>query len=519
MAQAREEAGDSRMVSGREPSSHIIRVSVKTPQDCQEFMLAENSSVRHFKKQISKRLHCDTDRLVLIFAGKILRDQDILSQRGILDGTTVHLVVRTRVKGTLPSPGHLPDPTGHCTHRSEPSSSESAGMLARLGQLIRSSPDLADFFGQLAQLLMAAPEPVVQFLEDPLVQGLASEKPANTSHVPESSRPVQKSEPDLKALENLQSPARQQELLQADHRGLEALKTVPGGDNAMRPVGSDIQQLMLFTLAPLVASKGHNPGSELCRQEVNAHSSTDTTTAIPTASTPARPLTQEVSAGVAAQSRGMFSNQVNSGCRTGMPDSYSGQDLSPEDGQQPIGKATLTSQLRPSPCALRRALHVLQQNPALLHQLATGSPLRHHIPLLPILTNPRALQALIQIEKGLQILSREVPGLGPCFWGPGRPHGATGASETRGGGQGHRADPVQPTLAVLQLLHALANACSQSTQSSLSSPPHTEGRYQQELEHLKAMGFANHDANLQALMATGGDIHAATERLLGEPEA
>ena len=78
---------------------------------------------------------------------------------------------------------------------------------------------------------------------------------------------------------------------------------------------------------------------------------------------------------------------------------------------------------------------------------------------------------------------------------------------------------MQPTLAVLQLLHALASACPQSTQSSSSSCPLTEDRCQQELEHLKAMGFANRDANLQALMATGGDIHAAIERLLGIPEA
>ena len=109
--------------------------------------------------------------------------------------------------------------------------------------------------------------------------------------------------------------------------------------------------------------------------------------------------------------------------------------------------------------------------------------------------------------------------MGPCLGDPGRPHEAKGASETRAGGQGHRADPVQPTWAVLQLLHALANACARSTQSSMSSSPLTEGRYQQELEHLKAMGFANHDVNLQALVATGGDIHVAIERLLGIPEA
>ncbi|XP_044116165.1 ubiquilin-3-like [Neovison vison] len=519
MAQAREEAGDSRLVSGRELSSHIIRVSVKTPQDCQEFMLAENSSVHHFKKQISKRLHCDTDRLVLIFTGKILRDQDILSQRGILDGTTVHLVVRTHLKGTLPGPGTLSGPAGHCMHRSEPSTSESVGMLARLGRLARSSPELADFLGQLAQLLMTAPESVVQFLESPVVQGLANEKPANTSHTPKSSRLAQKPEPALKALETLQNPSRQLELLQEDKRGLEALKVVPGGDNAMRPVCSDIQQLMLFTLAPLVTSKDHSAGSELCKEVASAHIDTDTTATIPTALAPARPLAQKVRVGDVSQARCVASNQASSGCGTGVPDVNSSQDLLSQEIQQPVGTAPLISQLRSSPSALRRALHVLQLNPALLNQLATGSPLRHHMPLLPILTNPRALQALIQIEKGLQTLSKEVPGLEPCLWGPGRSHGTREPPETRGGGQSQRTDSVQPTLAILQLLHALSNACSQSTQASLSSSLLIEGCYQQELEHLKAMGFANRDANLQALMATGGDIHAAIERLLGEPEA
>ncbi|XP_055972358.1 ubiquilin-3-like [Sorex fumeus] len=519
MAQAREEAGDSRLVSGRE-LSHIIRVSVKTPQDCQEFMLAENSSVRHFKKQISKRLHCDMDRLVLIFTGKILRDQDILSQRGVLDGATVHLVVRTRLKGTQPSAGSQPGPMCPCTQRTESSTSESVSVLARLGRLVRNSPDLADFLAQLGQLLMTAPESVLQFLEDPLVQSsVASEKPANTSHVPESSRALQKPEPTLKTPETLQSPAQQQELLQAAKPGPETLMAAPGGDNVTPQVCSNLQQLMLYTLAQLVSSKGHSSGSEHCRDEANALSSTDTPANIPTTFGPVKSLVQEIRAGIAAQARvtGTASNQTNSGSRNVMLD-FSGQDPASQESQQPMEKANLTNHLRPSPLDLRRALHVLQQNPALLHQLTTGSPLRHHIPLLPILTNPRALQALIQIEKGLQTLSKEVPGLGPCLWGTGRPHGARGVPETRGTGQDHKADPVQPTMAVLQLLHALANACAQPTPFSLCSLPLTEGRYQQELEHLKAMGFVNHDANLQALTATNGDIHAAIEKLLGIQE-
>lgn len=42
-----------------------------------------------------------------------------------------------------------------------------------------------------------------------------------------------------------------------------------------------------------------------------------------------------------------------------------------------------------------------------------------------------------------------------------------------------------------------------------------EVRFQQQLEQLSAMGFINREANLQALIATGGDINAAIERLLG----
>lgn len=508
MARAREEAGDSQLVSGREPSSRIIRVSVKTPQDCQEFFLAENSNVRRFKKQISKYLHCDADRLVLIFTGKILRDQDILSQRGILDGSTVHVVVRSRLKGSACT-GTLAGPTGHCTHRLEPS--------AKLGRLARASPDLADFFSQLVQLLPAAPESVVQFLEDPLIQGLANEKQANGVHITETSKTIQKRDPALKFPETLQKPVQQQEVLQEHKQRLETLKAVPGGDNAMHPSCSDIHQVMLSTLALLVASKGHHSGLELCRGETNnAHSSSDPTT-IPATSPLVKTLAQEVSTGGVSQVKGIVSSQASLGCRLGMLDLHPGSDI-PCQESQPVEKIPITSQPRISPCVLRLALTILQQNPSLAHQLATGSPLLHHLPLLPILTNPRALQALLQIEEGLQILAREVPELGPLFRDSAKPRGARGAQETRGRRQAHREDNTQHSLAFLQLFHSLASACSQSSQTALSASLFTEGRYQQELEELKALGFANHDANLQALVATDGDIHAAIEMLLGSPQ-
>ncbi|XP_036601851.1 ubiquilin-1-like [Trichosurus vulpecula] len=514
MAGAREEAGDSRLVAGREPPPRIITVTAKTPQECQEFTLAENCSVREFKEQISKRLNCDVNRLVLIFTGKILRDQDTLNQRGVLDGTTVYLVVRNRFPGftrschttTTPATSNQPLP-GSNSPGASPRTGAS-GLLARLGRIARCSPDLADFLGHLAQLLMAVPEAVVQFLDDPSIQGLLGETPSSTNPSsgsgpgrlmaqPQTAPPAQANETVPEAL---RSPALLRELLmlRADERGLGALKAVPGGDNALRQVYADIQQLMLTVPASPPRSKG------------------PTSLSGPSSSSPsAGPLRLGNVGrvlGASTQDTSPYSSSMPNLCMGLGPGS---QDVSPT-----ISKGSLPGPSIPSASALRNALHVLHQNPTLLHQLTAGSPLRPRLPLLPILTNPRALQAWLQIEQGLQTLSMEIPGLGPCLRGSGRPRGGHGGGVA--GGSNSRVSNQQPTLAVLQLLQALAHASPNTLQTPPPPPlppPPTEGRFQQELEQLKAMGFSNHDANLQALIATGGDIYAAIERLLGPPQA
>lgn len=53
---------------------------------------------RQFKEEISRRFKAKQDQLVLIFAGKILKDGDTLNQHGIKDGLTVHLVIKTAHK-------------------------------------------------------------------------------------------------------------------------------------------------------------------------------------------------------------------------------------------------------------------------------------------------------------------------------------------------------------------------------------------------------------------------------------
>lgn len=51
-----------------------------------------------------------------------------------------------------------------------------------------------------------------------------------------------------------------------------------------------------------------------------------------------------------------------------------------------------------------------------------------------------------------------------------------------------------------------------SQQNEVIAP---EQRYQSQLEQLNLMGFTNNEANIQALVATFGDLTAAVDRLLG----
>ena len=53
---------------------------------------------------------------------------------------------------------------------------------------------------------------------------------------------------------------------------------------------------------------------------------------------------------------------------------------------------------------------------------------------------------------------------------------------------------------------------TQMASQGLNSPP--EERFRSQLEQLANMGFPNRQANIQALIATNGDVNAAIDRLL-----
>lgn len=140
-----------------------------------------------------------------------------------------------------------------------------------------------------------------------------------------------------------------------------------------------------------------------------------------------------------------------------------------------------------------------------------------------MVTNPQALNAILQIQQGMEQLRSAAPGLmtsmgiPPMPGAPASTTAGTGATTntstgaTVGGGAAAGQAPPNNDGLFSEFMARMINGMSSGT-ADPNIPP--EERYRSQLDQLTAMGFVNREANLQALIASFGDINAAVERLL-----
>ncbi|KAI2654915.1 Ubiquilin-4 [Labeo rohita] len=573
-------------------SATIIKVTVKTPKDKEEIAIAEDSSVAQFKEEISKRFKAKQDQLVLIFAGKILKDGDTLGQHGIKDGLTVHLVIKTAQKtsgggssqtsassGPGPSQGNAtgtanPSPAGNLgtpqgsgpspTPTQPPNILAGFGDLSGLANLGMGSANFMELQQQMQRQLMSNPEMLSQIMENPLVQSMMSNPDLMRQMIvanpqmqqlmernPEISHMLNNPELMRQTMELARNPAMMQEMMRNQDRALSNLESIPGGYNALRRMYTDIQEPMFsaareqFGNNPFSALGGNtdNPGTQPSRTEnreplpnpwgppdtaATTTSGTATTTSSTTSST-----TPSVSNPLGISSSSLGNGMFNS---PGM------QSLMQQISENP----QLMQNMLSAPY-MRTMMQSLAQNPDIASQVLMNNPLfagnpqlqeqmRAQLPVflqqmqnpeaLSVMTNPRAMRALMQIQEGLQTLQTEAPGLMPSLIPGGMAAGIPGAPLPTGvnvtpenpppSGQGPAPTPIPtPAAGTNTAQQQLMQQMLQMFAGGNASTQTPEVRFQQQLEQLSAMGFINREANLQALIATGGDINAAIERLLG----
>ncbi|XP_056400987.1 ubiquilin-4 isoform X1 [Hyla sarda] len=584
---------------GPAPGKGLIRVTVKTPKDKEEIVIGETACVREFKEEISRKFKAKKDQLVLIFAGKILKDGDTLNQHGIKDGLTVHLVIKTAQKSQDPnamSPSAAAtaaavaastassSPTGNAATPSQsnasapaaPDSSASTprasgtspperapspsilsgfGGVSGLGNLGMGSANFMELQQQMQRQLMSNPEMLSQIMENPLVQNMMSNPDLMRQMImsnpqmqqlmernPEISHMLNNPELMRQTMELARNPAMMQEMMRNQDRALSNLESIPGGYNALRRMYTDIQEPM-FSAAR--EQFGNNPFSTAGGSEGSASQPlrTENREPLPNPWNPSSPQSQpptseggnsSSSSSTTTQSAPTVSNPFGisaASLGSGMFNSPEMQGLLQQISENP----QLIQSMISAPY-MRTMMQTLSQNPDFASQMMgnipifSGNPqlqeqLRLQLPVflqqmqnpesLSIMTNPRAMQALLQIQQGLQTLQTEAPGLisGVGSLGiPGMPPASSGSTAPDNPSTPTSASPaggssnVQQQM-MQQMIQLLAGG---------STPGQTpEVRFQSQLDQLNAMGFINREANLQALIATGGDINAAIERLLG----
>lgn len=115
-----------------------------------------------------------------------------------------------------------------------------------------------------------------------------------------------------------------------------------------------------------------------------------------------------------------------------------------------------------------------------------------------MMTNPQALEAILQIQQGMEQLRSAAPGLVGSFGMPPVPPGFTTNSTTAPtntstttttASNPAQANPALFSEFMARMVGSLANG------ANTNQPP--EERYSSQLEVLASMGFVNREANLQ----------------------
>jgi ubiquilin len=598
-------------------SSNLINLTIKTPKDKENVTVSSNANVKELKDEVGKKFNKSNDQLCLIFAGKILKDQDTLFQHGIKDGVTVHLVIKnkpnesasTAASTTNSQPSSTTQSntaqqtTSTSTQQQQPRAPPSTNLfnlpfgdgnlLNNLGSFGFGNANFAEVQAQMQQQLLSDPNAMRQMLDNPMVQSIMSN--------PDLIRDIMMSNPQMQSLmernpeiqhlfnnpsllretmEIARNPAALQEMMRHHDRALSNLESVPGGFNALQRIYRELEEPMLnatreqFNQNPFAAlmnsNNTNNTGSE------NRQAGTENTQPLPN---PWAPRTNTTSSSTATTVSSTSTNTANNPLNNIFSQMLGNIGSSPSSTtplttttsastqsttatsstptanpiqdymQQMINNPRQMDSILNSPY-MQSMLQMISHNPDMSRLIVENSPqlagnpeLRDQVtrsmPALltqlqnpeirSLLTNSEALQAIMQIQQGMQRLQAAAPPevltrLG--FSSFASPFGSlptntsnsttSNTSSTTAPNTNTPPEPNRPEnpLSTSQSANYFSQMLNMMANNTLNQPP--EQRFASQLEQLANMGFINREANIQALIATMGDVNAAIDRLLNQ---
>nr|XP_056714757.1 ubiquilin-3-like [Euleptes europaea] len=439
----------------------FICVTAKSPKANAQFVLPETCTIQQFKEDIAKRFHCEASQLVLVFFGRILKDPATLWQCGIHDGMTVHLVIRSQQRDQedpppLPYVPRTPvcaQVPSHGTLSSAPFSLSCQGFWGTPEANLANAewppvPTSEMIVQKVRQVILANPE----------IQQLAQQVPS-IGHILNNADIMRVILDKMREIMDLaRNPEMMQDWKSSDQALVSLQSNIPGGDNPLRQLNSEMQEPGLSMVqdcfvpnsyATLVRSPCQYPEHGTLRGQGPCPGSQDCVAP--------RPLASDSTTSFCSDEGGVSNVWV-----TPVEPSPSVPSLAPCSGAEPFGTGGV---LNPDPAEIpmmivnlcnaytKRVMISLMQKALLASQNGQVGQLEHikdqvsslsqqmqSPEMTAAMSNPTAIQAWVQMEQGLQTLLAEAPVLVPWFMLRLR-----GLENTASGGQGTGAPSCQGT--------------------------------------------------------------------------
>lgn len=363
-----------------------------------------------FKELVAAKFEADVEQLCLIFAGKIMKDDETLKDHNVKDGLTVHLVIKSKPQAEPERPTR---PAADV--RQTPFGLNQLGGLAGLGALGAGSNTFMDLQAQMQNELMSNPEMIRTVLDNPLVSQMMSNpdtmRTLLTSNPqmqdlmqrnPEISHMLNNPELLRQTMELARNPAMLQELMRSHDRAMSNLESVPGGYSALQRIYRDIQEPMLNAATESFSA---NPFSGLVDNSsgTNPQQGSENRDPLPN-----------------PWARGGSGNNQRQGSTNAPPPNIlntpSMQSLLQQMSENPTMMQNLMnapytrSMMEAMAADPQMAANLINQSPLLANNPAMQEQMRTMMPqmlqqmqnpeLLQMLSNPNALDAIMQIQQG-----------------------------------------------------------------------------------------------------------------------
>ncbi|EFJ13793.1 hypothetical protein SELMODRAFT_268972 [Selaginella moellendorffii] len=501
------------------------------------------STVRGLKSLLVERSEVPADQQRLIYKGRVLKDENSLDSYDLQNDHTVHLVRGAPPPGSAPA---APSPASPSPAAAPPAAAPPGGIGANMhggffggaAAPLGTATTLPEF-QQVQQQLMQNPNLMREMMNMPAIQSLMSNPELMRTLIMNNPqmREIIDRNPDLahilndpatlrQTLDAARNPELMREMMRNTDRAMSNIEASPEGFNMLRRMYETVQEPLLNAATmggtgaegadaqanPFAALMGRAPAATTAPAagtgDPNQTPAAGTgATVLPNTAplpNPWNPAARETTTTPGQQ----LSTLPPLGFLGGMGDGNAG-GLGALGGLGGLGGI---EQMLQNPGMLQAMQSVLS-NPQYVQQVLNMHPqLRNILNANPqfreMMQNPEFLQQMTSPESLQQMLALQQSLLGHL--GRQQPGQDQGLGQ---GGLGGAAGNVDLN-SLLGMFGGLGSNFG-ATPEVNALPP--EELYATQLSQLQDMGFYDTQENIRALSATNGNVHAAVERLLGNP--